>query len=329
MSRLLWFNLLLLLLLLVLLVAAGCAAANAKVRAPQARSAPSASDRRLAVAVLGDSFFDEFQGSDRRGGRYAAVTFGPVELLVRNRGFDLGSWGNWGEPRREGYEYNWARSGATSTTLIEMGQHTGAAAQVAAGAVSHVFIGIGANDFSPYYGDYYERIYSGNMDDDELAAKVAAAVANVTLAVDTVQEAGAQGVAITLFTQWEMDPTLAQLYPDAGRRSRVTAAIDAVNAGLLAMAATRSVAVVNQNEFGAALLPKLDAEGFYHLGGQRIDFLHHGDEPHHSRLGDRQHAGTIMNGLAANYYFIDTFNRAFGFDLLPLSDEEILREAGL
>ena len=293
--------------------------------------ASSARKRGLlhGIGIVGDSFYDEYQGTDGRGGQYHDVTFNLVELLARNRPFYLGPWGDWGEPRRIGYAYNWARSGATIRTMIEMGQHTGVAEQIAAGEVTFVFIGIGANDFSPFYGDFYERIYSGAMSDGELEAKIAEAIADVTLAVDTVQQAGAQGVAMTLFTQWELDPTTQAMYPDAGRRERVAKAIDAVNAGLAAMARDRGVTVVDQIALGKSILPQLDAQGLLNVGGEQIDFLHHGDEPHHSRLADSEHLGTVVSGLTANYYFVDTLNQSFRQAVAPLSDEEILREAGL
>lgn len=326
MGRLFWF---VLCLLLLLPTVAGCAALAAKTAAAPEPAAKRSPDWRRGIAILGDSFYDEYQGSDRRGGDYAAVTFNAVELLARTRGFALGAWGNWGEPRRTGYQYNWARSGATSSTMIEMGQHLGAAEQVAAGDVALVLIGVGSNDFSPYYGDSYERIYTGAMSDDQLRAKIETAVANVTVAVDTVQRAGAEGVILVLFMQWELDPTLSQWYPDAARRRRVADAIDAVNTGLLAMASARGAAVVSQAEVGAQLQPAFDAEGFYQIGGERIDFLHHGDEPHHSRLADGQHTGTVMSGVVANYYLIDTINQIFDLTIPRLSDEEILREAGL
>jgi hypothetical protein len=324
----------------LLLFLAACTRAGTEAPpAPRAAVPPPAADTSWqaaggaellkGIAILGDSFYDEYQGADGRGGDYREVTFNLVELLVRNRGLPLGAWGDWGEPRRVGYEYNWARSGATSATMIEMGQHLGAAEQVAAGRVSFVFIGIGANDFNPYYLDDFKQIYDGTMSDAALEEKIAQAVANVTLAVETVQGAGAEGVAITLFTQWGFDPTLAGEYPDAARRARVAGAIDAVNARLLAMAAAHGVIVVNQNEFGQTLLPRLDGEGFMPVGGERIDFLHHGDEPHHSRLADTQHVGTVISGLLANYYFVDTLNRHVGLAIQPLTEEEILREAGL
>lgn len=280
------------------------------------------------IGILGDSFYDEYRGSDGRGGEYAGVTFNLVELLVRKRSLNLGPWGNWGEPRRTGYAYNWARSGANSGSLISKGQHTGVAEQIAAGDVAFVFIGIGANDFNPYHGNTYSSIYAGTMSDGEVAAKIEGAIRNVTLAVDTVQEAGAQGVAITLFTQWEMDPTLPQTYPDAEGRQRVAEAIEAVNAGLQSMAAERGVAVVDQNALGGDLLSRLEG-GLLTVGDVEIDFMRNGDEPHHVRLADGQHLGTVMSGLAANIYLVDLFNRQFGLDIAPLSEDEILQEAGL
>ena len=282
------------------------------------------------VAILGDSFFDEYRADNNRGGAYAAGTFNAAELMVRLRGLNLGSWGTWGEPRRTGYEYNWARSGATSYTMIQQGQHLGAAAQIQAGKVTFVLIGIGANDFSPHFGDAYRRIYDGSMSDAELQAKIARAIADVTTAVDTVRQAGARGVALTLFTQWELDPTIATDFPDAAKRRRVVDAIDAVNAGLTAMASSRGVALIDQNAFGMTqILPYLDEQGFFSVGGERIDFLHNGDEPHHAKLADGSHVGTVMSGLVANYYFVDMLQQHFGVTIPRLTDAEILQQAGI
>ena len=71
-------------------------------------------DQLQGIGIMGDLFYDEYQADDQRGGDFHAVTFNLVEILERTRDFNLGPWGTWGEPRRTGYEYNWARSGATS-----------------------------------------------------------------------------------------------------------------------------------------------------------------------------------------------------------------------
>lgn len=106
-------------------------------------------------------------------------------------------------------------------------------------------------------------------------------------------------------------------------------AIDTVNAGIRAMAQARGIAVVDQNKFGSdVVLPKLK-DGFLDVGGEKIDFLHNGDEPRHSRLADGQHLGTVMSGLIANYYFVNTLNSFYGEDVKPLTDAEILTSAGL
>jgi hypothetical protein len=286
-------------------------------------------DLLKGIGIMGDSFYDEYQADDQRGGNYHALTFNLIEILERTRNFNLGPWGRWGEPRRTGYEYNWARSGATSQDLIDQGQHTGLAQQIAEGKVTFVYIGIGANDFSPYYRDDYKDIYSGQMTDQQLQEKIKTAISNVTLAVDTVQQAGAKGIIVTLFTQWELDPLIGEKYPDPNKRQRAAKAIDAVNQGIQAMAKERGVVVYNQNEFGMKLLPNLQEGRYLNVGGKMIDFLECGDKPIYSRLADQQHLGTVLSGISANTYFIETMNSNFGLHIPLLSDQEILQIAGL
>jgi hypothetical protein len=280
------------------------------------------------IGILGDSFYDEYQGTDNRGGAYHNMAFNSVELLVKLRGFNLGPWGDWGEPRRTGYSYDWARSGATSATMIEMGQHTGLAQQIRAGEVSFVLIGVGANDFNPYYLNGYQQIYNGELSDAQVQAKIDDIVNNIMLAVDTVKQAGAQGVAVTLVNQWNLDPVLASLFPDAARRQRVTDAIDTVNRGITQRAAGEAI-VIDQITYMQSLIARLSPQGMLNIAGETLDFAHHGDEPHHILMEDNQHLGTVASGLVANYYFIKTLNEHFSTHIAPLSDEEILRAAGL
>src|SRR4051812_30594148 len=75
------------------------------------------------IGVLGDSYSDEYQfyPPDR------SVARNWVEILAAARGLDFGRFTaeGRGEPRNQGYEYNWARSDATTEDLIATGQHTG------------------------------------------------------------------------------------------------------------------------------------------------------------------------------------------------------------
>ena len=104
-----------------------------------------------ALGVMGDSLTDEYAEETYDYARnwleqltlFRAINTGPTAAEAGQPG------GTWGEPRRTGYEYNWARSGATSTTLLTDGQHTGLAALVAPEGISHVVLAIGSNDFIP------------------------------------------------------------------------------------------------------------------------------------------------------------------------------------
>lgn len=300
--------------------------------APTPTNTPAAQTGAPRFAVMGDSFFDEYRADNNRGGAYAATTLNMVEILQRVRGFDFGPWGTWGGVRRTGYENNCAQSGATSYSMIQSGQHTCVASILAAGKADYVLVGIGANDFSPSFGDTYQRIYSGAMSDADLTAKINRAVQDVTAGVDAALNAGARGVLVISFTQWGLDPSIASRFPNAAGRARVDNAIGRINDGLEAMAAARGgkVFVVDQNAIGSALiLPKLDAAGNFVVGGEKISFLSNGDEPHHAKLADGAHLGTVMSGFMANHYFIGPLNAAFGFSIPPLSEGEMLSVAGL
>src|SRR4051794_25646180 len=106
---------------------------------------PALGEWHGGIGVLGDSYSDEYQfyPPDRSTARNW------VEILAETRGLNFGRFSaeGRGEPRNGGYEYNWARSDATTETLISAGQHTGLAAQVARGEVDLVIVFIGGNDF--------------------------------------------------------------------------------------------------------------------------------------------------------------------------------------
>jgi hypothetical protein len=253
-----------------------------------------------------------------------------AEQLVLLRGINLGEWGEWGEPRRTGYKYNWARSGATSYSMIAQGQHTGVAEQIANGEVTFVFIFIGANDFNPSLSTAYGKIYGGQLSDEKVREKINNAVADVTLATDTVLDAGAMGVAVFLFPRWNLDPRMENLFPDDAGRQRVEDAIDAINEGIKAMAADRNVILIDPNEYGMELFSEVDENYMVNVGGELIDFVNPGNEPHHARLKDKSgHAGTVLSGLMANEYLIEPLNSYFGAGIPPLTEQEILSLAGI
>ena len=261
---------------------------------------PATSNAQTAgFAVLGDSSSDEYRADDNRGGDYSATTLNWLELLARYRGVNVGSWGTREYPRRTGYAFNWARSGARAAEVISEGQAAGVAAQVAAGQVSTALLMIGANDFAEWNGTY-EEIYSGALAGAALDAKIEAIAANVRLAIETVQAAGPVTMLVATLVDRAVTPNFVTHFPDPVRRQAVTNAILAVNARVRTIAAERGAVVAEAHGLGTTLLQRIDANGNLMVGGQAISLTEIGDEPHHLLLGDSEHAGTVGSGLLAN-----------------------------
>lgn len=279
--------------------------------------------------ILGDSTSDEYQADDQRGGEYAGTTLGWVEQLVKQRNLNFGPWGTWGEPRRTGYEYNWARSGATAETMISSGQHTGLARQVADRKVSRVFLWIGSNDFHPTNGTYRE-IYDGSLSDEQVWMKADSVVADITLAVDTILAAGPVEMVVVNIRDIGSVPQIAELFPDAAGRERVTGVVKSINQQLDAMAARRNIKIVAADDFTNSLMKRMDQTGSLRIGNEQISALGIGDEPHNLRLQDAAgHPGTVASGIIANVLFIEPFNSQYHTNIAPLTDAEILEDAGI
>jgi lysophospholipase L1-like esterase len=292
-------------------------------------SQPSSPSTLTGVGFLGDSNTDEYRADDNRGGKYASTTLNWMEQLVLRRNLNAGAWGVREEPRRSGFEYNWARSGATARTMITDGQHTGLAQQIASGKVSHAIIYIGGNDFHLHSGTY-EEVYDGTLSDAQVQLKVDKIIANISLAADTLLNAGNVKLVVVTVADKGMHPEALQLYPNPAGRQRVTTAINAVNAGIEAMASSKGIAVADINAFSNSILDRTDENGYLNVGGELITMTKRGNEPHHMQLDDWSgHAGTVMSGLMANAIFVDPFNKAYSLNMVPLSEQEILVNAGI
>ena len=280
------------------------------------------------IGIIGDSNSDEYRANDNRGGAYAATTLNWVEQLVLYRGLNFGEWATRSEPRRTGYAYNWARSGATASSLLSSGQHTGIAQQVAAGEVTLVFVYIGANDF---LRARYLEIYDGTVSGAALTNKISGVIGDITTAVDTVLAAGQVEIVVLNLFDFSIDAAgFFAAFPDPVRRQIVTDAVRSVNAGLAAMAQQRGIAVVDLTAVAADIFSGVDQNGFITVGGELIDTVNRGNEPHHVALNDSSgHAGTVSSGISANGLFIEPVNNSFGTSLVPFSDQEILNAAGI
>jgi hypothetical protein len=195
------------------------------------------------IAVMGDSDSDEYRAEDNRGGEYSSTTFNWVELLALRRGLNFGCWGARVEPRRTGFAFNWARSGATAASLLRDGQHIGVASQVSAGKVTLVFLRIGSNDF---LRRRYEEIYNDELSDSALEGKVADFIDDTATAVDAVLDAGLVVVVVTEVLDPNLSPIISRKYPNTADRQRVTDVVEAVNSGLSLMADKRGLVLVKK-----------------------------------------------------------------------------------
>jgi phospholipase/lecithinase/hemolysin len=273
-----------------------------------------------AIGVMGDSYSDEYQfyPPDRSTARNW------VEILAQTRGLDFGAFSTVGrgEPRNQGYAYNWARSDATTDDLIATGQHTGLAAQVARGEVKLVMICVGGNDFI--------NALKSPEPTATLAEVLPRALANYRLAVHTILDADPR-VKLVLATLSdicnlpEFDGPIR-----AGRLPRevadaFSAAIRKFNAQIKVLAAAdRRIAVLDLD--GTTRLANLVRRDTVCVDGLRLDRTHPSNRLDAFFLGDSRHPGTIGQGLLAKL-FIDTINARFDAGIAPLSGREIVAYA--
>ncbi len=284
--------------------------------------------RLKALGVLGDSQSDEYRADDNRGSNFPSTTLNWVEQLVQERGVNVGEWGNWQEPRRTGYKYNWARTGATAASLIESGQHTGLAEQAKNGEVNVVIIYIGANDFSPYIThDGYEAIYNGELTDAQIERKINLFVADVTTAIDVVQKGGAEQILLVTVPDWGNHIGIKLAFPDPLKRLRVREVIVRTNRKLEKVAQERGIPTVDPNRFFSEL-SKESGSAKPIIGGQNLEYLYLNNNPENVFLQDGVHTGTAMNGLFLNY-MLERLNPYLENPIPLLSEQEIMEIAGI
>ncbi len=243
----------------------------------------------------------------------------------------MGPWGTYREPRRSGYAYNWARSGATSAEMIADGQLTGVMRQILGGNVSHALIQIGINDF--YFSGLGHEIYDGTISEAALHTALDKTARNIFVAAISLKEVDRDRVIVAAVQDYVTLPIIPEMktdYTDAAGVARVQEAFAYINNRLAALSAQWGVPFFDYN---AAMLAeinsRLDSEGFLVVGGERINLKQRGNDPRYAMLDDEYaHPGTVLSGLSANVYIAE-MNRVFGTAIAPLSDDEILQAAGL
>jgi hypothetical protein len=283
----------------------------------------------LKLGILGDSGADSFRGTDNRGGSYAATTFGPTDLLARFRGFDVGTWGTYAEPRRIDYAYNWARSAAETVDMATQGQVSGLVAQIEAASADdwYVYVRIGANDFAYYSTSFYQPVYAGTLTGSALASEITTRVNAVLDAADDLIAAGAKGVILR-----DVPGLINGSNTNETSIARVQAALETFNSSLAAGAASRDSAkvclTVTAELQQMAVTTNSGHAGIW-FGNAFLNFDTTGDEPHNWLLSDAIHSGTVINAYEANAFVLWPLRRYFGLQVQPFSHSEMWSIAGV
>ena len=269
------------------------------------------------IFVLGDSYSDEYQFYPPHRSRARNW----VEILATTRGLNFGRFStrSRGQPRNQGYEFNWARSDATTDDLIATGQHLGVAAQVSQGKISVVVVFIGGNDFinamkSPDPVAAFQRVGPR-------------AQANLEHAVATILKADPYVKVVIITVPDIRDLPEFHVPLNAGRLPRAyadaaTATIRRYNAWIWAIAARQPRVTVLDFALVARASMLIGTESVL-VAGHPIVRSVPGDDSDHLFLGDIRHLGTVGQGLLAAL-LVATINTKFDAGVPPLSQREIL-----
>jgi hypothetical protein len=286
----------------------------------------------IKLAIVGDSLSDE----------YAEETYGYaqnwVEQLVTYGIADAGPTaasagvGDWGEPRRTGFAYNWARAGAVTQDLVDQGQVAGVVSQVAPEGITHVVAAIGANDFTPSGVNYF-ALYYGLATPEQIEQAISANLAIVTNAMQTLKATGAKVVWVNV-PDYGVSPATRLYYTDPVKRERVTTVIREIDDRLADLALAEGVPLVDflglaKAVFGENSAPNPTIE----LAGIQLDLLASDDPVNHPNpyaafVDDGVHPHTTVQGIMANL-FLEAFNVGYGEHLPLFSEADILAHAGI
>ena len=279
------------------------------------------------VGTLGDSYTDEYQfyPPDR------SLARNWVEILHATREVSFGplSFRSRGEPRNQGFAYDWARSDATSEDMVR-NQLPGLTQQVAAGQVRYAAIFIGGNDFL----HVLDGVQAGQIPPaaalPALIQTTARLEVNFATAVNTLL-AASPNVRLVVFNLPDVSALpVAQLAAAASPQARLllaatSQAIRQYNAEIAAIAATNGrVALVDLAAVTA--MTAGSPTGTIPFGGQTIRLTTPGDDFHDFFLADGIHVGTVAQGIIADEFAL-AVDTHYGSQLFPPTPQEIFRYA--
>ncbi|MCC6285658.1 MAG: hypothetical protein IT439_10250 [Phycisphaerales bacterium] len=280
------------------------------------------------MGALGDSLSDEYLEES-----YDYARNWP-QIFADERGVDFGALPGGPcrpEPRRCGYEDNWARSGQNSATVISSGALAGLAGAVGSRGVTHATILVGSNDFSPLQGSAFSNIYNNTWSQAQIDAYVGGRVANVRTMVETLAPTG---VRLLLITPVDIGytPTIRTFFaPSAAGRERVAAAVRQFSDGVDGLAGEFGAVLFDLNAMARDLLGShADTRTTLLVGNRPINLgaLNFGSNPSAGWVNDGVHPNTVLQAVFADG-IAAAMNTGYGTTIADFSEAEILAIAGL
>lgn len=311
----------------------------------------------ISLAVLGDSNSHSYQdriafppGSVERGGAFHSMTLQWTEVLGRLRGreIDQGEWGVWGRtpavawarsklglaegrtPKKEDYLFNFAKSGATCFDLLS-------------GRVRQAENLVELMDREPERwtrGVVVIRIGLANWmglldlqardpEAPDVRGTIAYCAEEIRRTVELIHASHprTQVLVVGLLNEAD-DPLVAGKWQTAKESANINAALDAFNAALKKIVAGRpNTAFFDDQAWFQSHWGSRDAAGkpdykTVSIGPTLRVTNSLGDHPSNSLLAD-DHGGAVWNALWAKA-LVSRLNEAFGLQLTPLTDAEIL-----
>jgi hypothetical protein len=286
------------------------------------------------LGAIGDSLTDEYDDQD-----FGAYARNWLELLVEQRGVEVGPTaaqagqpgGTWGEPRRTGYQDNWARSSADTDTAITQGQHAGLAGGVVRG-VSHVIVFIGNNDFRPGTDNSYpyNAIYNGLWTPQQIEAHLDDSIADLGTLITPLENAGYR-IAVANAFDFGSTPTVELFFPNAAYRDRVTAVLTEFSSRVLQLAEDRNLTFVDLLAFGKAAFGTNAAPRSTLLVGNvaiNLNLISSQSGTAAGFVEDGIHPHTVVQGIMANVW-LAALDQHLGACVTPFTEAQLLAHNGL
>jgi hypothetical protein len=293
---------------------------------------PAEAVAQITLGVMGDSLSDEYAYN----GRAYATNW--TEQLATLDGVNLGplvvSPPN-PSPRNQGYNQNWALSGATSASLLSpsANQATGLAAQIpnAGGyGIDYAVLMIGANDFGPGAGTPYDNIYNSTWTPTQINNYVNSVVSNIGAALSDILPTGVKAV-VTTVPDYGITPAVQAGYPDPMKRQLVANVLTTVNADIKSLAQTDKIVVADlSGMIGAVWGPEGSFNTTVKIGNVPIN-LTQTTSSTSSQAGfciDGIHPYTTLQGTLADL-LVQALDTGYNAGVPLFTESQILQHAGL